>query len=113
LTTHYLEESEDADNVCVIDHGKVVANGTPTALKKKLVKTELVIDAKDRDTLVKKVAKLGLPFETNSRVRIKLSRATQAQEVIEKLGEKLTFLKLNSPTLEEAYLRLIEKNAQP
>lgn len=112
LTTHYLEESEDADTVCVIDHGKVVAKGTPTALKKKLVKTELVVDAKDRDALVREVAKLGLPFETNSRVRIKLTRPTQAQEIIGKIKEELTFLRLNSPTLEEAYLKLIEKNEQ-
>jgi ABC-2 type transport system ATP-binding protein len=34
LTTHYLEEAEDADTVCIINHGKVVALGTPKKLKK-------------------------------------------------------------------------------
>ena len=29
LTTHYLEEAEQADRVCVIDHGRIVAHGTP------------------------------------------------------------------------------------
>ena len=34
LTTHYLEEAEESDYVCIIDNGKVVAKGTPLELKK-------------------------------------------------------------------------------
>lgn len=33
LTTHYLEEAEDADHICIIDHGKVVALGTSEKIK--------------------------------------------------------------------------------
>lgn len=33
LTTHYLEEAEDADRVCIVDHGKVVALGSPKKLR--------------------------------------------------------------------------------
>ncbi len=33
LTTHYLEEAEDADRVCIINHGKIVAEGTPRGIK--------------------------------------------------------------------------------
>ncbi|HEY2791736.1 MAG TPA: ABC transporter ATP-binding protein [Micromonosporaceae bacterium] len=32
LTTHYLAEAEPADALCVIDHGRVVAAGTPAEL---------------------------------------------------------------------------------
>ena len=31
LTTHYLEEAEEADRVCVIDHGRIATLGTPTS----------------------------------------------------------------------------------
>ena len=34
LTTHYLEEAEGSDYVCIINDGKVVAKGTPDELKK-------------------------------------------------------------------------------
>ena len=34
VTTHYIEEVEDCDRVCIIDHGKVLALDTPTALKR-------------------------------------------------------------------------------
>src|SRR5690606_40323171 len=33
VTTHYIEEVEYCDRVCIIDHGKVLAENTPAALK--------------------------------------------------------------------------------
>ncbi len=36
LTTHYLEEVEQADRVAIIDHGKLIAQGTPDELKARL-----------------------------------------------------------------------------
>lgn len=35
LTTHYMEEAADADNVIILDNGKIVASGTPLQLKNK------------------------------------------------------------------------------
>jgi ABC-2 type transport system ATP-binding protein len=36
LTTHYLEEVEAADQVAILDHGKIIAEGTPLELKARL-----------------------------------------------------------------------------
>ena len=33
LTTHYMEETRDADHVVILDKGKVIAKGTPAELK--------------------------------------------------------------------------------
>src|SRR5262245_60874534 len=33
VTTHYIEEVEGADRVCIIDRGRILANETPAALK--------------------------------------------------------------------------------
>ncbi|GAA3023344.1 ABC transporter ATP-binding protein [Microbacterium dextranolyticum] len=33
LTTHYLEETEQADRVCIIDRGRIIAQGTPNDLR--------------------------------------------------------------------------------
>jgi len=33
LTTHYMEETEEADEVCIIDRGRVIAAGTPAQLR--------------------------------------------------------------------------------
>ena len=33
LTTHYMEEARDADNVVILDHGSIIAQGSPAELK--------------------------------------------------------------------------------
>jgi ABC-2 type transport system ATP-binding protein len=35
LTTHYLEEAETADAVCVLAHGRIIDRGTPPELKRR------------------------------------------------------------------------------
>lgn len=35
LTTHYMEEAAEADQVVIIDHGRQIASGTPHELKQK------------------------------------------------------------------------------
>ncbi len=42
LTTHYMEETRDADQVVILDHGKVIAEGTPAQLKTRYTHSKLV-----------------------------------------------------------------------
>lgn len=111
LTTHYLEEAEESDRICIIDHGKVVSMGTPTEIKKDLVDEYLEIDSGDRDSLRIELAKMKLSFEENSGFKIKL-RNDQIQEVLGKLKTKIKNIKLHSPSLEEAYLEIINKEEE-
>lgn len=36
MTTHYLEEAENCDRIAIIDHGRIIALGTPERLKKEV-----------------------------------------------------------------------------
>ncbi len=57
LTTHYMEETEDADMVVILDHGRIVAKGTPNNLKTLYSKNKLLwhIDKSDEhDELLNK-----------------------------------------------------------
>ena len=44
LTTHYLEEAENADMTYIIDHGKVLAKGSAKELKERYSKPYLLIE---------------------------------------------------------------------
>jgi len=50
LTTQYLDEADElADQVAVVDHGRVVASGTPGELKTQIGGQSLVVRAADRE----------------------------------------------------------------
>lgn len=106
LTTHYLEEAEDADRVCVINHGKIVALETPEKLKQRLVHEFLVVDTKDKKALKKELESLKLHYKENGMFEIDLKHKN-TQKVIQSIKTPLTYLNIHNPSLEEAYLELV------
>ncbi|TMF00640.1 MAG: ABC transporter ATP-binding protein [Chloroflexi bacterium] len=106
LTTHQLDEAEDADRVCIIDHGRVIAMGAPHEVKSELVHETLHIDAADRSALRSRLHALNVPFSEDGHFVVRLDGRT-AYEVVHAIDEPLTMLRTESATLEDAYLRLL------
>ena len=111
LTTHYLEEAEEADRICILDQGKVVALGTPDQIKAQLVSEWLVLDAADRASLRRELEALRVTFEQQGQFKVTLN-GQSAQEVIRSLVTPLTVLKTHSPSLEDAYLEIVGKGTE-
>lgn len=111
LTTHYLEEAEHADHICVIDEGKVVLYGTPSDMKKNLVRDYLLIDASDRPALLRDLAPWKTAVEEGHPLRVRLGEGVEAQEIIRSVSVPLSTLDIERPTLEGAYLNLVENKA--
>lgn len=109
LTTHYLDEAEDADSVCIIKDGKIITTGTPQKIKKDLVDEYILIDAQNRGTLRRELQSLKIKFDEHEHFKIKIEHSN-AQKIIKALDTPLSVLKLHTPTLEEAYVELIEQN---
>ncbi len=111
LTTHYLEEAEGSDYLCIIDNGKIVAKGAPEEIKAALIENYIHADAADRIALKNEFKNLGLKYEGEGPFKIHLDGAT-AQQIIQKVRTPLTHLNIHSPTLEDAYVEIItRKNA--
>ena len=106
LTTHQLDEAEEADEVCILDHGRIVALGAPHEVKSQLVRERILVDAADRTRLRRRLTELNLPFKENSAFTVELDGRT-AYEVVRAIDEPLTMLKTEGPTLEEAYLKIL------
>ena len=113
LTTHYLEEAEGADRVCVIDHGRIAMLGTPDELKRRLLVRSITVDADDRPALRGELASLGLAPEVDADglLRVEYADAT-AQSMIARIRTPLTVLRVHEPSLEEAYVELIDGNSE-
>ena len=113
LTTHYLEEAEGADRVCVIDHGRIAIIGTPDELKRQLLDRSIVVDAVDRTALRTELRALGLDpvDEPDGRLRVTYDDGT-AQGIIAALRTPLSVLRVHEPSLEEAYVELLRQPAE-
>jgi ABC-2 type transport system ATP-binding protein len=107
LTTHYLDEAEDSDRVCIINKGKIVSLGTPNELKKTLIEEYLILDSETKSKLETELIKLKLNFEKDSAFKVKIKNGAEAQKIVQKLTTPLITLKTHSPSLEEAYLEII------
>lgn len=108
LTTHYLEEAEEADRVCIINNGKVLTLGTPAQIKKQLVKKFITVDSEKRKELEKELEKLKFEISGKGPFKISLKEGKSEQEIINSIKTKLNFLDIHNPTLEDAYLEIIE-----
>lgn len=109
LTTHYLDESEDADRVAIITSGKLSMIGTPTTIKNKLLENHMVIDSKNRKSLQKELDVKKIKYSGEGPYTISLKQQN-AQEIIKNLDTKLSLLDIERPTLEEAYLQLLQNS---
>jgi ABC-2 type transport system ATP-binding protein len=106
LTTHQLAEAEGADRICILDHGHIVAIGSPREVKAQLVHERLVIDAADRDALRRRLQEMKVTFTEEEHFVVRLDGLT-AYDVVRGVDEPLTTLRTESPTLEDAYLRIL------
>ncbi|GAB2639551.1 ATP-binding cassette domain-containing protein [Kribbella swartbergensis] len=116
LTTHYLEEADRlADQLAIVDHGKIVAEGTPEALKAELrgdsVHVELVAPDTDRSVsaLLGALPGVGEIVVEGNVLRARVDHgATAVPAVLGTLEDKsipVTAVTVSRPSLDDVYLR--------
>jgi ABC-2 type transport system ATP-binding protein len=110
LTTHQLEEAESADSICIMNEGRVVRSGTPARLKAEMTEMHLLLDAAagEREALRLELDRLGLPVSGSLPFKVPLD-GRSVQQVIQSIQTPLSLVRTLAPTLEEAYLAIIEK----
>jgi ABC-2 type transport system ATP-binding protein len=107
LTTHYIEEAENADRVCIVNHGQIIFLGTPSEMKNRLLGKYLVLDAENRSMLRSQIANFKSETTVDGKVKIYFEEQTP-QQILAQIKMPLTSMELHTPTLEEAYMDLIE-----
>lgn len=106
LTTHYIDEAEHVDKVCIISRGKIAITGSPDEMKASLLKQELVLDAQDREQLIREITTMGLSCRIENHIVVPYQDLT-TQEIITRLKTRLTVLKIQEPSLEDAYVEFL------
>ena len=109
LTTHYIDEAENVDKVCIINKGQIAFLGSPGEMKQNLTKQELVLDTEDRFGLVRELEDMGLSPAVNGVIKVSATEEFTAQNILSKLNTKLITLRIHEPSLEDAYIDLLKK----
>jgi ABC-2 type transport system ATP-binding protein len=121
LTTQYLDEADQlASQISVMNHGKIIASGTPNALKRKVGGDRVTVTLPSRVPLEESADRLaavigepavvdpdnrGITFEVGAGV-VALADIVRA---LDQLGIAPEDLVLRRPTLDEVFLTLTAK----
>lgn len=107
LTTHYLEEANDSDYVCIIDNGIIKVKGTPAELKKSYASTLLKLTPKDIENFI---SKINLEFERfNDTIVIKFKTFDQANQFLLANVNELSSYEVMKGNMDQVFLNVTNK----
>ncbi len=106
VTTHYIEEVDNCDRVCIIDHGKVLAIDSPEALKSEHGRTLVKVRTRDVDTADRLLEDYPGDRRSDGELVLQVEEATNVTGLLRTYGNRLESLTVESPTLESVFLSL-------
>ncbi len=125
LTTQYLEEADRlADAVAVIDHGRVIAHGTPSELKARVGGEVIDVTVEPAGAAISAVAALSVIAAGEAHVDRQAGRVSvpvaaggsvvaDAVRLLDAAGIGIADLSLRRPTLDDVFLTLTGHAAEP
>jgi ABC-2 type transport system ATP-binding protein len=107
VTTHYIEEVEACDRVCIIDRGKILAMDTPDALKIAHGQQLLRVLPREEATAAEIIAASpGAILQRDGEIIIKSSGDSFVEAFLSRYGSRIRRLSVEAPSLESVFLSL-------
>ncbi|MCE5284894.1 MAG: ATP-binding cassette domain-containing protein [Pelosinus sp.] len=110
LTTHYMEEADNSDYVMVIDHGEIVASGTPGELKQKYARDVLRLTVQNEQPIRDMLNETNTEFLYNGdQFTIKLTSTLSAIPIVERCKDFITGFEVLYGTMDDAFIGITGK----
>lgn len=106
LTTHYLDEADEANQLYIIDHGKVIAQGSAAEIKSEYASNLLKICFKDKQ--VEEFLPKNMPVEKENEFEYSLYPKSQLEaiEYLAKVREEIDSFEFRPGTMDDAFIAL-------
>lgn len=112
LTTHYMEEAEKlCDRIAIIDHGRIIAIGTPDALKRRIGSKSIVdmgLRGNSRALIrgLKRMRGVKIDKASDSHVRFRSDSRAVGKIILtaKKSGAGISSLSVREPSIEDVFL---------
>lgn len=107
LTTHYLDEADSADQVYIVDHGQIIAQGTANQIKGKYAKNILKLQTGNIDPLLDYLRDDSLIEKVNEgEIILKSETAQSALDIINDCRDLIDNFEFRSGTMDDAFIAL-------
>ncbi len=110
LTTHYMEEAEEADYCVVVDDGRIAAEGTPFDLKEKYAKDKLCLKPGREPEIIKLLSEKGIFYEKKADLlEIKLQTTMDALPLLKAAEPFLEGFTVVKGSMDDVFLEITGK----
>lgn len=112
LTTHYLEEADQASDVVIMDHGNIIATGTPTELKNKYSQNYVIIYASESDHMNEVLKNQKYTYHQDSlSYHVAFKTTNEAADFIEKNRKDIKDFEVKKGDMDDVFLNVTGRSA--
>jgi ABC-2 type transport system ATP-binding protein len=107
VTTHLMEEAEHCDRLAILNEGKLVALGTPAALKRQIGGEVIVMETNAPESLARRITeRFGGPCNViDGKVRLEREHGHRfVTDVVESFPGEIDAISVSKPTLEDVFI---------
>ena len=107
LTTHYLDEADEADQIYIVDHGKVIAQGSALDIKSQYAKNILKIRFKERQQ-IESLKASGMSVEQQGHLEYIFQPESEREAIdyLVQVRDKLAHFEFRPGTMDDAFIAL-------
>ncbi|HWT74714.1 MAG TPA: ABC transporter ATP-binding protein [Mobilitalea sp.] len=107
LTTHYMEEAAKAQYISIMEAGKLVADGTPSELKKEYAHDMLKLVPENADLVIAHLQEAKLPFEKRSNhIRVIIPDSMFGLQILNDVKDNLRSFEVIQGSMDDVFLNI-------
>ena len=107
LTTHYLDEADEADQIYIVDHGKVIAQGSALDIKSQYARNILKIRFKEMQQ-IESLKTSGMSVERQGPLEYVFQPESERQAIdyLAQVGDRIAHFEFRPGTMDDAFIAL-------